>query len=43
MINYDYEKDYNFEYKNKILDGQVIIKEVLTDNSIIHAREIKQE
>ena len=41
MINYEQEKDFNVEYNNKVLDGQVIIKEVLTNNSIIHAREIK--
>ena len=42
MINYDYEKDYNVEYNNKIL-GISNHKEVLTNNSIIHSREIKQE
>ena len=41
MINYEQEKDFKVEYNNKVLDGQVIIKEVLTNNSIIHAREIK--
>ena len=41
MINYEQEKDFKVEYNNKVLDGQVIIKDVLTNNSIIHAREIK--